>query len=66
MLAIDEALTRLEQIDASASRLVELRSFAGLTLPEAAEALDVSLATAERRWRVAKSWLGRELQRQGS
>jgi RNA polymerase sigma factor (TIGR02999 family) len=59
--ALDEALTRLEQIDAEQARIVELRFFAGLTIEEAAEALGMSPATVKRRWALARAWLFREL-----
>jgi RNA polymerase sigma factor (TIGR02999 family) len=61
VLAIDEALTRLEQIDPTAAKLVKLRYFAGLTMPKAAEALDISLRNAERNWTYARTWLHRAL-----
>ena len=61
MLAIDEALTKLAAIEPAKAQLVKLRFFAGLTMPEAAAALDISLATAERYWTFAKSWLYAEL-----
>jgi RNA polymerase sigma factor (TIGR02999 family) len=63
LLALDDALARLAALDAQKARLVELRYFAGLTMPEAAEALGVSLATAGREWAVARMWLRRELER---
>jgi RNA polymerase sigma factor (sigma-70 family) len=59
--ALDEALTRLEQIDPEQARIVELRFFAGLTVEEAAAALDMSPATLKRRWSLARAWLHREL-----
>jgi RNA polymerase sigma factor (TIGR02999 family) len=59
LLALDEALTRLAAIDPPAARLVELRYFTGLTMPEAAEALGVPLRTAERNWAYARAWLRR-------
>ena len=59
--ALDEALTRLEAIDAEQARLVELRYFAGLSIEEAAEALSISPATVKRRWALARAWLFREL-----
>jgi RNA polymerase sigma factor (TIGR02999 family) len=59
--ALDEALTRLEAIDAGQARLVELRYFAGLSIEEAAEALAMSPATLKRRWALARAWLFREL-----
>lgn len=61
LLALDEALTRLAQTEPAKAELVKLRFFAGLTMPEAAKALDISLATAERHWTFAKSWLYAEL-----
>jgi RNA polymerase sigma factor (TIGR02999 family) len=63
LLALDEALARLAAIDPQKARLVELRYFAGLSTPEAAEALGVSLATVGREWAVARMWLRRELER---
>jgi RNA polymerase sigma factor (TIGR02999 family) len=59
--ALDEALTRLEAIDAEQARIVELRFFAGLTIEETAEALGISPATLKRRWSLARAWLFREL-----
>jgi DNA-directed RNA polymerase specialized sigma24 family protein len=59
--ALDEALTRLEQIDPEQARIVELRFFGGLTVEEAAAALDMSPATLKRRWSLARAWLHREL-----
>ena len=61
LLAVHEALDRLEQLDARQARVVALRYFAGLTLPEIATVLGVSLATVERAAAVAKRWLAREL-----
>jgi len=61
LLALDEALSRLAEIEPAKAELVKLRFFAGLTMPEAAAALDISLATAERYWTFAKSWLYAEL-----
>lgn len=58
---LDEALTRLAVLDPRQSRLVEQRYFGGLSLEEAAEALDVSLATAKRELRSARAWLAAEL-----
>jgi RNA polymerase sigma factor (TIGR02999 family) len=59
--ALDEALTRLEAIDPEQARIVELRFFAGLSIEEAATALDISPATLKRRWTLARAWLFREL-----
>lgn len=61
LMALDEALHRLEQLHDRKAALVKLRYFAGFTMPEAAEVLGVSLATVERDWRYAKAWLLREL-----
>src|SRR5262245_32305679 len=61
LLAIDEALTRLADLDPGRAELVKLRFFAGLTMPEAAAALGISLATAERHWAFARTWLYAEL-----
>ena len=61
LLALDQALDRLAAVDPTAARLVVLRYFAGLTMAEAAEALGLSLRTAERNWTYARSWLHRTL-----
>ena len=61
LLALDEALTKLAQAEPAKAELVKLRFFAGLTMPEAAAALNISLATAERYWTFAKSWLYAEM-----
>jgi RNA polymerase sigma factor (sigma-70 family) len=58
---LDEALTRLEALDPRQGRLVELRFFGGLSVDEAAEALQVSAATVKREWSTARAWLLREL-----
>jgi RNA polymerase sigma factor (TIGR02999 family) len=63
LIALDDALTRLAAEEPAKAQLVKLRYFAGLTMPEAAEVLGVSLATAERYWTFAKSWLYAELSR---
>ncbi len=63
LIALDEALNRLAQIDEQQVRLVELRYFSGLSLEAAAEALKISRATAARDWQVARTWLRRELKR---
>src|SRR5262249_45609205 len=61
LLALDEALSRLAETEPAKAGLVQLRLFAGATMPEAAGSLDISLATAERYWTFAKSWLYAEL-----
>ena len=61
LLALDEALERLAEIDEQKSRIVELRFFSGLSVEETAAVLDVSRKTVERHWTMAKAWLHREL-----
>jgi RNA polymerase sigma-70 factor (ECF subfamily) len=61
LLALDDALARLAELDPRKSRLVELRYFGGLSIPECAVALGVSQATVGREWAVARAWLRREL-----
>jgi len=60
-LALDQALTQLEALDARKARVVELRYFAGLEMAEIAEMLDISRATAQRDWEVARTLLYRAL-----
>jgi RNA polymerase sigma factor (TIGR02999 family) len=62
LLALDDALTRLEQQDKRRAELVKLRFFAGLTIAEAAEALGVSTSTADNDWAYARSWLRLEIE----
>ncbi|HLN31095.1 MAG TPA: ECF-type sigma factor [Gemmataceae bacterium] len=57
ILALDEALRRFAKVDAQAAELVQLRYFAGLSLPKAAEILDASPRTAARLWTYARVWL---------
>ena len=59
--ALDEALSRLEAIDAEQARIVELRYFVGLSNEETADTLGLSVATVKRRWALARAWLFREL-----
>ena len=61
LLALDAALDKLTQVDGTAAELVQLRYFAGLTLAEAAEMLDISSRSADRIWAYAKAWLHREM-----
>jgi RNA polymerase sigma factor (TIGR02999 family) len=61
LLALDEALTRLEQEDPRKGQIVNLRYFAGLSTEETAAALDVSVGTVEREWRYIKAWLQTQL-----
>ena len=62
VLAVDESLDALAEQNAQAAQLVKLRYFGGLTLPEAAMAIDVSARTADRLWAYAKAWLHDQLQ----
>jgi RNA polymerase sigma factor (TIGR02999 family) len=59
--ALDEAIDKLEQIDAEQAKIVELRYFAGMSVEEAADAMGISPATLKRRWALARAWLFREL-----
>jgi RNA polymerase sigma factor (TIGR02999 family) len=61
IVALDEALKRLAEIDPRKSRIVEMRYFGGLSAEEAAEALGVSAITVKREWLKARAWLYREL-----
>ena len=61
LVALDDALTRLEAEDPQAAKLVELRHFTGLSVAEAALALGISPRTADRVWAFARAWLHREL-----
>lgn len=61
LLALDDALTRLEQKDPRKAELVKLRYFAGLTIEQAAEALGIATSTADRDWSYARAWLFREM-----
>jgi RNA polymerase sigma factor (TIGR02999 family) len=65
LLALHEALTRLEQQDKRRAELVKLRFFAGLTIAEAARALGVSESTADNDWAYARSWLRLEIEGRG-
>lgn len=59
---LDEALQRLERVDARMAAVVECRFFGGLTIEDTASALDISIATVKRDWSLARSWLYREIQ----
>ena len=61
LVALDDALTTLAAVNARKSQVVELRFFGGLSIEETAEALQVSVGTVMRDWRLAKLWLLREL-----
>lgn len=61
VVALDEVLQRLSDMDAQQGRIVELRFFAGLNVEETAEVMGTSPSTVKREWRLAKAWLDREL-----
>ena len=61
LLALDEAMNKLGDIDPQQARIVELRFFGGLTIEETAEALRTSPATVKREWTMARAWLGHEV-----
>jgi RNA polymerase sigma factor (sigma-70 family) len=61
LIAVDEALTRLKEIDGRQAQVVECRFFGGMTEEETAEALGIGLRTAKRDWAKAKSWLHKEI-----
>lgn len=61
LIALDEALTRLEEKEPATAQLVKLRYFAGMTVKEAAQVLGTSTATAERSWSYARAWLQNEV-----
>lgn len=61
-VALDVALSALEKVDPRKCKVVEMRFFGGLSVEETAEALHVSAGTIMRDWRLAKSWLARELE----
>jgi len=63
LVAIDQALRKLERLDPQQGRVVELRYFCGLSVAETASALDISPATVKREWVTARAWLLRELGR---
>ena len=62
MVALDAALDRLAELDASQARIVELRFFGGLSIEETAEAMGISPATVKRHWALARAWLAKELE----
>ena len=63
VLAVNEALERFEKVDPLKANLVKLRYFAGLTIPQAADALGISSTTADRYWAYARAWLHAELKK---
>ena len=65
LLALDDALDRLAELDERQARIVELRFFSGLTVDEVADAIGVSARTVASDWRLARAWLSRELEAVG-
>jgi RNA polymerase sigma factor (TIGR02999 family) len=63
ILSLHEALEALQRVDSRKSRVVEMRYFGGLSIEETAEAMNVSIGTVNRDWRLARSWLIREMKR---
>jgi len=66
LIALDDALTRLAELNGRQAQVVELRYFGGLSEEESAEALKVSLRTVQRDWNLARLWLYRELRQEGA
>jgi RNA polymerase sigma factor (TIGR02999 family) len=64
LLAVNEALDKLAAIEPQKAELVKLRYFVGMTIEEAAQALDISERTAKRQWAYARAWLGQEIRAQ--
>ncbi len=61
ILTLNDALTKLSEVDDVAAKVVDLKYFAGLTIPQTAELLGISTRTADRRWAYARAWLHQEL-----
>ncbi|MEZ5327968.1 MAG: ECF-type sigma factor [Verrucomicrobiales bacterium] len=61
ILAVDEALTKLTEEDPDLAKIVSLRYFAGMTVPETAAALGISTSSVDRQWAIARAWLYREI-----
>jgi RNA polymerase sigma factor (TIGR02999 family) len=61
LLALDDALNRLSELDPQQSKLIELRFFGGLSIEETAVVLNISPATVKREWTTARAWLQREM-----
>jgi RNA polymerase sigma-70 factor (ECF subfamily) len=64
LVALDDALNRLSEVDPQKSKIVELRFFGGLSVDETAEVMGVSAPTVKRQWRMAKAWLYGQMQNQ--
>ena len=63
LVALDDALQKLEEMDAQQAKIIELRFFGGLTIEETAEVLSISPATVKREWSWAKAWLYNEIKK---
>jgi RNA polymerase sigma factor (TIGR02999 family) len=61
LIDLDRALQKLEALSERQARIIECRFFAGMTVEDTADALDISKATVKREWQVARAWLNREL-----
>ncbi len=61
ILAVNEALDRLAELNLRQSQVISLRYFGGMSIPEIASALEVSVGTVERDWRIARAWLNNQL-----
>jgi RNA polymerase sigma factor (TIGR02999 family) len=66
IVSLHEALEALQAVDQRKSKVVEMRYFGGLSIEETAEALGVSIGTVNREWRLARSWLIREMKRESA
>jgi RNA polymerase sigma factor (TIGR02999 family) len=66
LLAVHDALDRFQDVDPTAAQIVKLRYFAGLTIPQVAEALGISTSTADRSWAYARAWLHAALRHDGA
>ena len=66
LIAVDEALEKLAELDPRQSRIIEFKFFTGLTTQEIAEVLGISTATVEREWTFARAWLYNALKSQGT
>lgn len=64
LVALDVALSRLEKMDARKAKVVMLRYFAGLTIEQTAQAMDLALSTVKQEWQFARAWLASEIERQ--
>ncbi|MBL8887773.1 MAG: sigma-70 family RNA polymerase sigma factor [Phycisphaerales bacterium] len=63
VLALNDALERYERLDPRAAQVVQLRFFAGMTVPEVARVLGIGVSTAEEEWRISKAWLAKQLRK---